>query len=150
MLPRLVLLCLLSDSDLVRCCLPCPLSQRMEGVVKGYGCCHHGNCRAHKRIPDVTGGMCCVPFFSFFPPFFFGRWEAHIWVKELGRQVYLGGYEHEEHAAEAYDVAALKCKGFRVKTNFDADRYAQHGFTAWLALHHCAVLLRVCTDVEKS
>ena len=54
------------------------------------------------------------------------RWEAHIWVKELGRQVYLGGYEHEEHAAEAYDVAALKCKGFRVKTNFDADRYAQH------------------------
>ncbi|DBA93598.1 hypothetical protein WJX82_009691 [Trebouxia sp. C0006] len=53
-----------------------------------------------------------------------GRWEAHIWVKELGRQVYLGGYEHEEHAAEAYDVAALKCKGFRVKTNFDADRYS--------------------------
>ncbi|KAL0032426.1 hypothetical protein WJX79_010970 [Trebouxia sp. C0005] len=53
-----------------------------------------------------------------------GRWEAHIWVKELGRQVDLGGYEHEEHAAEAYDVAALKCKGFRVKTNFDADRYS--------------------------
>lgn len=50
------------------------------------------------------------------------RWEAHIWVKELGRQVYLGGYEHQEHAAEAYDVAALKCKGFRVKTNFDAAR----------------------------
>lgn len=50
------------------------------------------------------------------------RWESHIWVKELGRQVYLGGYEHEEHAAEAYDVAALKCKGFRVKTNFDAAR----------------------------
>ena len=52
------------------------------------------------------------------------RWEAHIWVKELGRQVYLGGYEHEEHAAEAYDVAALKCKGFNVKTNFDIDRQA--------------------------
>ena len=52
------------------------------------------------------------------------RWEAHIWVKELGRQVYLGGYEHEEHAAEAYDVAALKCKGFKVKTNFDIDRQA--------------------------
>ncbi len=65
------------------------------------------------------------------------RWEAHIWVKELGRQVYLGGYEHEEHAAEAYDVAALKCKGFRVKTNFDADRYAQHSFTARLVLHRC-------------
>jgi len=60
-------------------------------------------------------------------------------VKELGRQVYLGGYEHEEHAAEAYDVAALKCKGFRVKTNFDADRYAQHRFTARLTMHHCTL-----------
>ena len=45
-------------------------------------------------------------------------------MKELGRQVYLGGYEDEEHAAEAYDVAALKCKGFKVKTNFDIDRQA--------------------------
>lgn len=31
-------------------------------------------------------------------------------MKEIGRQVYLGGYMSEEHAAEAYDVAALKCK----------------------------------------
>lgn len=30
-------------------------------------------------------------------------------------QVYLGGYEQEEHAAEAYDVAALKCKGRKVR-----------------------------------
>ena len=43
-------------------------------------------------------------------------------MKDLGRQVYLGGYEHEEHAAEAYDVAALKCKGPRVKTNFTITR----------------------------
>ena len=60
------------------------------------------------------------------------RWEAHIWVKELGRQVYLGGYEHEEHAAEAYDVAALKCKGHRVKTNFAADRSAVRSCTRTL------------------
>ncbi|BDA41853.1 probable AP2-like ethylene-responsive transcription factor PLT2 at C-terminar half [Coccomyxa sp. Obi] len=53
-----------------------------------------------------------------------GRWEAHLWVKELGRQVYLGGYEKEEHAAEAYDVAALKCKGPRVRTNFPLSRYS--------------------------
>ncbi|KAK9908818.1 hypothetical protein WJX75_003287 [Coccomyxa subellipsoidea] len=53
-----------------------------------------------------------------------GRWEAHLWVKELGRQVYLGGYENEEHAAEAYDVAALKCKGPRVRTNFPLSRYS--------------------------
>ncbi len=52
----------------------------------------------------------------------FCRWEAHLWVKELGRQVYLGGYENEEHAAEAYDVAALKCKGPRVRTNFPLSR----------------------------
>ena len=37
----------------------------------------------------------------------------------MGRQVYLGGYECEEHAAEAYDIAALKSKGRRTKTNFD-------------------------------
>ncbi|CAD7703458.1 unnamed protein product [Ostreobium quekettii] len=53
-----------------------------------------------------------------------GRWEAHIWVKDIGRQVYLGGYEDEEHAAEAYDVAAIKCKGRRVKTNFDMSKYS--------------------------
>lgn len=52
-----------------------------------------------------------------------GRFEAHIWVKDLGRQVYLGGYEVEEHAAEAYDIAALKCKGRRVKTNFEVTKY---------------------------
>ena len=54
-----------------------------------------------------------------------GRWEAHIWVRETGKQVYLGGYELEDHAAEAYDVAALKCKGKKVKTNFDIGRYAE-------------------------
>lgn len=54
-----------------------------------------------------------------------GRWEAHIWVKETGKQVYLGGYEHEEHAAEAYDVAAIKCKGGTVKTNFPMSKYTE-------------------------
>ena len=52
-----------------------------------------------------------------------GRYEAHIWVKDLGKQVYLGGYEHEEHAAEAYDIAALKSKGRRTRTNFDISKY---------------------------
>ena len=31
--------------------------------------------------------------------------QAHIWVKELGRQVYLGGFEEEEQAAEAYGAS---------------------------------------------
>lgn len=37
--------------------------------------------------------------------------------------MYLGGYEREEHAAEAYDVAALKCKGRSIKTNFPISTY---------------------------
>jgi hypothetical protein len=54
-----------------------------------------------------------------------GRWEAHIWVKETGKQAYLGGYEEEAYAAEAYDVAALKCKGKTVKTNFPIEKYSE-------------------------
>jgi len=29
-----------------------------------------------------------------------GRWEAHIWIKEMGRQVYLGGYEKEAKSVQ--------------------------------------------------
>ena len=56
-------------------------------------------------------------------------------MKEMGRQVYLGGYEHEEHAAEAYDVAALKCKGTRVKTNFATSRWESLSFRFRIRLH---------------
>jgi len=56
-----------------------------------------------------------------------GRWEAHIWVKETRKQIYLGGYSNEEHAAEAFDIVALKCKsmknGRKVKLNFPASKY---------------------------
>lgn len=38
--------------------------------------------------------------------------------------MYLGGYELEEAAAEAYDMAALKCKGRGCPTNFPCERYA--------------------------
>ena len=34
------------------------------------------------------------------------------------------GYEHEDHAAEAHDVAALRCKGTKAKTNFPESRCA--------------------------
>ncbi|ONK63181.1 uncharacterized protein A4U43_C07F12240 [Asparagus officinalis] len=60
-----------------------------------------------------------------------GRYEAHLWdntcrregQKRKGRQVYLGGYDKEEKAARAYDLAALKYWGPSAPTNFPVDRY---------------------------
>ena len=46
-------------------------------------------------------------------------------MAEKGKQVYLGGYELEEHAASAYDVAGLKVKGARARTNFSLDKYKE-------------------------
>ena len=46
-----------------------------------------------------------------------------MWVRESGKQAYLGGYASEEEAAEAHDVAALKCHGMKAKTNFHISRY---------------------------
>lgn len=43
-----------------------------------------------------------------------------------GRQLYLGGYDSEEAAAEAHDLAAIFCKGDRASTNFTHDKYAAH------------------------
>jgi len=54
-----------------------------------------------------------------------GRWESHIWVAAKGKQIYLGGYELEEHAASAYDVARLKIKGRAARTNFDMSKYEE-------------------------
>ena len=76
-----------------------------------------------------------------------GRWEAHIWVKETGKQVYLGGYEKEEHAAEAYDVAAMKCKGGKagrkVKLNFPATKYSElNGFMESVGLEELVMAIR--------
>jgi len=51
------------------------------------------------------------------------KWEGHIWVTEQKRQVYLGGYDLEEHAASAHDVAAIKLRGVKAKTNFVRSSY---------------------------
>jgi AP2-like factor (euAP2 lineage) len=37
--------------------------------------------------------------------------------------MYLGGFVNEEDAANAYDLAALACKGAAVPTNFPACQY---------------------------
>lgn len=40
-------------------------------------------------------------------------------------QVYLGGFDGEEQAALAYDIAAIKCRGTGAITNFEVSNY-QH------------------------
>ncbi|KAL8099756.1 hypothetical protein AgCh_032126 [Apium graveolens] len=60
-----------------------------------------------------------------------GRYEAHLWDNSCrregqtrkGRQVYLGGYDKEEKAARAYDLAALKYWGVTTTTNFPMSNY---------------------------
>jgi hypothetical protein len=65
--------------------------------------------------------------------------------KGVNKQIYLGGYEKERDAAEAYDVAALKIKGFQTLTNFEKDRYR--------ALEGCfgnATVEEVCTGRRRT
>ncbi|XP_065050831.1 AP2-like ethylene-responsive transcription factor AIL1 [Musa acuminata AAA Group] len=60
-----------------------------------------------------------------------GRYEAHLWDNSCrkegqtrkGRQVYLGGYDKEEKAARAYDLAALKYWGPTTHTNLPLSNY---------------------------
>ena len=52
-----------------------------------------------------------------------GRWEAHIW--EDGKQMYLGGFDGEEQAALAYDIATVKCRGENALTNFAGENYVR-------------------------
>ncbi|XP_073277625.1 AP2-like ethylene-responsive transcription factor AIL7 isoform X2 [Primulina huaijiensis] len=62
-----------------------------------------------------------------------GRYEAHLWDNSCrregqarkGRQVYLGGYDKEERAARAYDLAALKYWGSTATTNFPISDYSK-------------------------
>lgn len=52
-----------------------------------------------------------------------GCWNAHIWYGQ--RDVYLGSYENEHHAARIYDIAALKCRGLAAQLNYPLDDYEQ-------------------------
>ncbi|XP_039049828.1 AP2-like ethylene-responsive transcription factor ANT [Hibiscus syriacus] len=62
-----------------------------------------------------------------------GRYEAHLWDNSCkkerqtrkGRQVYLGGYDMEEKAARAYDLAALKYWGSSTHINFPLENYRE-------------------------
>ena len=46
-----------------------------------------------------------------------------MWL--AGKQMYLGGFQDEDDAARAYDLAALACKGLSVPTNFPTEGYAE-------------------------
>ncbi|GMH45744.1 hypothetical protein BSKO_13707 [Bryopsis sp. KO-2023] len=50
------------------------------------------------------------------------RWEAHIWIPSLRKQVYLGCYDSAVKAATAYDMAVLCDRGRDVATNLPLER----------------------------
>ncbi|KAL6881972.1 hypothetical protein ACP4OV_011444 [Aristida adscensionis] len=55
-----------------------------------------------------------------------GRWEARIGHVSRRKYLYLGTFETQEAAAEAYDLAALELRGHSAITNFDISRYTDH------------------------
>ena len=72
-----------------------------------------------------------------------GRYEAHVWVRDTGKQLYLGGYAAEAFAAEAFDIAALKCKGSKAKLNFPLSRYdALRPFLQQVSLDELVMAIR--------
>ena len=73
------------------------------------------------------------------PPCRTGRFEAHIWQE--GKQIYLGGFDAEEQAALAYDLAALKFRGLDAQTNYDKSTYEQE-MLQFNQVHSCHNLLR--------
>ncbi|KEH20115.1 AP2-like ethylene-responsive transcription factor [Medicago truncatula] len=51
------------------------------------------------------------------------RWQARIGRVAGNKDLYLGTYETEVEAAEAYDLAAIKFRGANAVTNFEISRY---------------------------
>ena len=52
-----------------------------------------------------------------------GRWKAQM--KENGQMVRLGSFGTEEHAARAFDLFALKCRGSKAEINFLLEDYTE-------------------------
>ncbi|XP_020597745.1 AP2-like ethylene-responsive transcription factor AIL1 [Phalaenopsis equestris] len=108
----------------------------LENEGKGGGSCgkvdvHSGVIEAVPRKSIDTFGQRTSIYRGVTRHRWTGRYEAHLWDNSCrregqtrkGRQVYLGGYDKEEKAARAYDLAALKYWGTTTTTNFPISNY---------------------------
>uniref|UniRef100_A0A0D9WV42 AP2/ERF domain-containing protein n=1 Tax=Leersia perrieri TaxID=77586 RepID=A0A0D9WV42_9ORYZ len=94
-----------------------------NGAAAGAGVHHHGGGYLQATPCDLYGGPAA-------PHRWTGRYEAHLWDNSCkkegqtrkGRQ---GGYDMEEKAARAYDLAALKYWGPSTHINFPLEDYQE-------------------------
>eukprot|EP00890_Picochlorum_soloecismus_P002061 jgi/Picsp_1/2856/NSC_01081-R1_transcription factor apetala2 len=58
------------------------------------------------------------------------RWEAYVWatIDDYAKQYHLGSFSSQEEAAKAYDLALIKLRGEKAKTNFPREMYNQDDF----------------------
>lgn len=102
----------------------------IETKKRGYGKLGQNKQTVHRKSID-TFGQRTSQFRGVTKHRWTGRYEAHLWDNSCkkegqtrkGRQVYLGGYDMEEKAARAYDLAALKYWGTSTHTNFPIENY---------------------------
>nr|GME11262.1 AP2-like ethylene-responsive transcription factor AIL6 [Ipomoea batatas] len=89
-----------------------------------------GDSDAAKKTPDTFGQRTSI-YRGVTRHRWTGRYEAHLWDNSCrregqarkGRQECVGGYDKEDKAARAYDLAALKYWGATATTNFPISNY---------------------------